>query len=118
MLGWGDYSGDVVGGLVGDVYYQAVMVTGVIASCHGFMMASTACAAVCAEERASLLPVVAEPPAAFVQVTPEATVVETPAVISEPPTEAAVEEVAAAAELADGATEDPPPAPPGMICTC
>ena len=220
MLGWGDYSGDVVAGLVGDVYYQAAMVTGVIASCLGFMMASTACAAVCdeerkqtevagcrglccgccyrgitggglklvacltlfvagvwtyivpalyaqgviasetdenedvnvmgilfqevyilvlvmtitscclfvcgdaacaavcAEERESLLPVVAQPPAAIVEVTPEATAVEMPAVISEPPTEAAVEEVAAAAELADGVTEDPPPAPPGMICTC
>ena len=46
-----EFSGDVVGWLVGNGYYQFAMVTGVIASCLGFMMASTACAAVCDEER-------------------------------------------------------------------
>ena len=96
------------------VYILILVMT--ITSCCLFVCVDAACAAVCAEERASLLPVVAEPPAAIVQVTPEATVVEMPAVISEPPTEAAVEEVAAV-ELTD-VTQDPPPDAPGLICVC
>ena len=100
-----------MGILFQEVYILVLVMT--ITPCCLFVCGDAACAAVCAEERASLLPVVAEPPAAIVQVTPEATVVEMPAVISEPPSGGPPSR-ARRRGAADGGDAAPPPAPPGI----